>query len=121
MTFARPDQSQRVTPIYFRGTIRWTHFNAIPALGVKKGPSDSYSHGVRAKIAALFGNDTDFSINDGSTPTYHVELLRAKFCLCPLGFATWSGRMFDVIMMGCIPVIISDNIQVLFSVLPLVC
>lgn len=68
--------------------------------------------------------------SQGHSPRFHSEVLESLFCLCPLGFATWSGRcasvclawkltawfsMFDVLMLGCIPVIISDGIQVPFE------
>lgn len=45
-TNAKRDQSQRTTFAYFRGTITWAHSNSYPSLGVKKGPSESYSNGV---------------------------------------------------------------------------
>jgi hypothetical protein len=33
----------------------------------------------------------------------------AVFCLAPRGFAPWSRRLFDFIVLGCIPVIIADE------------
>ena len=40
--------------------------------------------------------------------TYFLELLNAKFCLCLPGFAPWTVRLFEAVLFGCIPVILSD-------------
>lgn len=105
-----PDQSQRKIFIHFRGTVKWKHSNSFPSLGIKRGPSETYSRGVRAKIKEYYERDPLFYIQEGGSANYHMELTQSVFCLAPLGFASWSGRMFDSIMMGCIPVIISDGL-----------
>jgi hypothetical protein len=40
---------------------------------------------------------------------YWSELSKARFVLCPPGWAPWSARLFDAIMVGAIPVIIADE------------
>lgn len=40
---------------------------------------------------------------------------RATFCLCPLGWAPWSPRIFESVQIGCIPVIIADDIILPFE------
>jgi hypothetical protein len=92
MTLARPDQSQRTIFIHFRGTVKWKHSNSFPSLGIKKGPSETYSRGVRAKIKEHYQNDKLFFIAEGASKEYHLELVQSVFCLAPLGFASWSGR-----------------------------
>lgn len=37
----------KVTFAYFRGTVNWYHYNAIPELRIKQGYSTTYSKGVR--------------------------------------------------------------------------
>ncbi|KAE8673000.1 putative beta-1,4-xylosyltransferase IRX10 [Hibiscus syriacus] len=40
---------------------------------------------------------------------------RAVFCLCPLGWAPWSPRLVEAVVLGCIPVIIADDIVLPFA------
>jgi hypothetical protein len=101
--------------IHFRGTVSWYHQFSIPSLGVKKGFDRMYSRGVRQKIYELYARDPVFFIQEGSSQDYVKELERSVFCLCPTGYATWSRRLFDSVMMGCIPVIIADNIELPFE------
>eukprot|EP01006_Ploeotia_vitrea_P041536 TRINITY_DN66546_c11_g2_i2.p1 TRINITY_DN66546_c11_g2~~TRINITY_DN66546_c11_g2_i2.p1 ORF type:complete len:484 (-),score=264.11 TRINITY_DN66546_c11_g2_i2:104-1507(-) len=103
------------TFIHFRGTVKWYHHNDIPYLGIKRGYSKTYSKGIRALIKQLYSDDPLFSINEGSSPKYVEEVRRSVFCLCPRGFAAWSQRLFDSVMLGCIPVIIADNIELPFE------
>ena len=54
---------------------------------------------------------------DGATPhqAYLAQLSRSRFCLCLRGDTASSSRLFAVIAAGCIPVIISDWIQLPFE------
>ena len=40
---------------------------------------------------------------------------RSVFCLAPAGFAPWSGRIYEAMHYGCIPVIIADTIILPFD------
>lgn len=42
-------------------------------------------------------------------------MVKATFCLCPLGWAPWSPRIFESVQIGCIPVIIADDIILPFE------
>ena len=42
-------------------------------------------------------------------PHFISEMEQSKFCLAPLGHATWSLRMFEAILVGCVPVIFADD------------
>jgi hypothetical protein len=46
---------------------------------------------------------------------YENEVRRAKFLLCPRGITPWTRRVFDAILMGAVPVIISDDVQFPFE------
>ena len=46
---------------------------------------------------------------------YMAKLRRSNFCLAPAGFAPWSRRLYEVMIEGCIPVIIADDIVLPFS------
>lgn len=37
------------------------------------------------------------------------------FCLCPAGDTPSSARLFDAIVSGCIPVVVSDELEVPFE------
>ena len=37
-------------------------------------------------------------------------MTQSDFCICPLGSTSWTSRVFDSLIAGCIPVIISDDI-----------
>lgn len=46
---------------------------------------------------------------------YQSEIVRSVFCLCPLGWAPWSPRLVESVVLGCVPVIIADGIRLPFS------
>ena len=43
------------------------------------------------------------------------KLYRSVFCLCPAGDTPSSARLFDAIVSGCIPVVVSDELEVPFE------
>lgn len=109
-------KANRTILAHFRGTINWYHRYSIPNLGIKQGYDSTYSKGVRQTLFKLYSNDTDyFAFKEGSSQSYVQELKSSTFCLCPRGYASWSRRLFDSIMLGCIPVIIADDIVLPFE------
>jgi len=72
-----------------------------------------YSHGVRQSVVQLFANETDFlvyTVNPGSSHvSYGSDLARSQFCLAPSG-AGWGIRLAEMLVEGCIPVIVQDNV-----------
>ncbi len=46
----------------------------------------------------------------GRKDTYAQEMLDSLFCLVPRGNTPWTRRLFDAIMSGCIPVVLSNAI-----------
>jgi hypothetical protein len=88
---------------YFRGTVIWNWLGK---------PDQSYSNGVRKKLYDLYKDDADFLMSSESLDPfkgYIDEMLNATFCLCPRGYASWSPRLVQSAILGCIPVIIADN------------
>nr|TKV97926.1 hypothetical protein SEVIR_9G526300v2 [Setaria viridis] len=110
--WARP-RINRTTLFYFNG-------NLGPAYEGGR-PEDTYSMGIRQKLAAEFGSTpnkqgnlgrqyaTDVTVTYLRTEKYYEELASSVFCGVLPGDG-WSGRMEDSMLQGCIPVIIQDGI-----------
>jgi len=98
------DPATRHIFAYFRGSIKWKeskwHTKEM-----------NYSRGVREVINNTYFNDELFSLHQGSSENYIQEMESSVFCLAPLGYALWNFRLFESVMLGCIPVIIADNIE----------
>ena len=41
--------------------------------------------------------------------TYREDFLNSKFCLCPPGWATWTPRLYEALLLGCVPVVVADD------------
>lgn len=109
-------KNNRTIFAHFRGTVNWHFRYSIPSLGIQRGYDRTYSHGVRQRLQQLYAHDKEyFLFNEGSSPSYVEEVSQSIFCLCPRGFAAWSRRLFDSVMLGCIPVIIADDIELPFE------
>ncbi|XP_010265756.1 PREDICTED: uncharacterized protein LOC104603432 isoform X1 [Nelumbo nucifera] len=106
-------RKNRKTLFYFNG-------NLGPAYRDGR-PEDTYSMGIRQKLAEEFGSSPDKEGKLGRqhaedvivTPLrsadYHNDLASSIFCGVLPGDG-WSGRMEDSILQGCIPVVIQDGI-----------
>jgi hypothetical protein len=87
---------QRAIFAYFRGTF--------------KGNNWAYGRGIRHAIEVYGREDPhNYFVKDKHGQFYWNELLRARFALCPPGWSSWSPRLFDAVLAGAIPVIISDD------------
>jgi putative beta-1,4-xylosyltransferase IRX10 len=100
---------------HFRGTVNWYHDVGHYALKIKGGFSPHYSNGVRQYLLRTYKSDPMMKIYEGPSKNYLEEVKSSLFCLCPRGFAPWSRRFFDSVALGCIPVIIADNIELPFE------
>ncbi|KAL5717030.1 putative glucuronoxylan glucuronosyltransferase f8h [Ranunculus cassubicifolius] len=74
-----------------------------------------YSRGVRSTIWHKFSRNRKFRLKRERFDGYQSEIQRSTFCLCPLGWAPWSPRIVESVVLGCVPVIIADGIQLPFS------
>lgn len=80
---------------YFRGTI-WK--------------TAAYGRGIRTALKQMGDAFPDrFFVKEKHSLYYWNEITRARFSLCPPGWSAWSPRLFDAIVAGSIPVIISDD------------
>ncbi|KAK4581583.1 hypothetical protein RGQ29_024973 [Quercus rubra] len=110
--WARPREKRKVL-FYFNGNLGPAYPNGRP--------EDSYSMGIRQKIAEEFGSSPnkegklgkqhaeDVIVTPLRSENYHEALASSVFCGVFPGDG-WSGRMEDSILQGCIPVVIQDGI-----------
>merc|ERR550514_2077542 len=57
-------------------------------------------------------------MNDLLSPRAMSQLMGdARFCFVPRGRAAWSVRFFETLWAGCVPVILSDHLEVPFEAL----
>nr|TKS05580.1 hypothetical protein D5086_0000131710 [Populus alba] len=120
---------KRILPLLQRATLKmqthlipektpWSIFVYFRGLfyDVGNDPEDGY-HAIGARAAAWenFKDNPLFVISTEHPTTYCEEMQRAVFCLCPLGWAPWSPRLVEVVIFGCIPVIIVDDIVLPFA------
>ncbi|PWA57878.1 exostosin family protein [Artemisia annua] len=95
--------SKRTTLLYFRGRLKRNAGGKIRSkLGSELGNADGViieegSAGEAGKIAAQSG------------------MRKSVFCLSPAGDTPSSARLFDAIVSGCIPVIVSDELELPFE------
>lgn len=95
--------SRRTTLLYFRGRLKR---NA----GGK----------IRSKLGSELGNADDVIIEEGSAGeagkiAAQSGMRKSVFCLSPAGDTPSSARLFDAIVSGCIPVIVSDELELPFE------
>lgn len=69
---------------------------------------------MRTAILRRYGNDRRFYLQRHRFAGYQSEIVRSVFCLCPLGWAPWSPRLVESVVLGCVPVIIADHIRLPF-------
>ncbi|KDP21764.1 hypothetical protein JCGZ_00551 [Jatropha curcas] len=96
-------ESKRTTLIFFRGRLKR---NA----GGK----------IRAKLVAELSGADGVVIEEGSAgeegkAAAQFGMRKSVFCLSPAGDTPSSARLFDAIVSGCIPVIVSDELELPFE------
>ncbi|KAJ0243677.1 Exostosin domain-containing protein [Hirschfeldia incana] len=75
---------------------------------------------IRAKLGAELSGVKDVIITEGTAGeggklAAQDGMRRSLFCLCPAGDTPSSARLFDAIVSGCIPVIVSDELELPFE------
>jgi len=98
--------------------------------GLLEDKNKQYSHGVRQRLWQLYGNNSTMldlskdaevmvrgptsghAMGDGRHTTGYLDAMEhSTFCLCPRGWAGWSPRISESILVGCIPVLLADNVR----------
>ena len=97
---------------------------ALTAPPARSGPflyfagGDNPKLGLRSKLAAMFAQlavpDVVFLLNADKND-YLMQMASAQFCLIARGDTASSRRLFTAIEVGCIPVIVSDWLDLPFA------
>ena len=74
-----------------------------------------YSKGVRQYIKEHFSSDKDFRITGTRIKSYIQDMMSSNFCLCPEGWHAWNPRPYQAVQLGCIPVLLSEEIELAFE------
>ncbi|OVA06939.1 Exostosin-like [Macleaya cordata] len=93
----------------------WVFFRGKMEIHPKNISGRFYSKGVRTLIWQKFNRNKKFYLKRHRFQGYQSEIRRSVFCLCPLGWAPWSPRLVESVALGCVPVIIADDIRLPFS------
>ncbi|XP_058073601.1 uncharacterized protein LOC131222515 [Magnolia sinica] len=106
-------REERKRLFYFNGNLGPAYENGRP--------EDTYSMGIRQKLAKEFGSIPDkdgklgrqytenTTVTSKRADNYYDDLASSIFCGVLPGDG-WSGRMEDSVLQGCIPVVIQDGI-----------
>ncbi len=92
---------------HFGGTV-------LPA-NLKDERGSFYSKGVRQYIKKHFTTDPSFRITGTRVDSYVTDMMSSKFCLSPEGWHAWNPRPYQAIILGCIPVLLSEEIELAFE------
>lgn len=111
-----PDLSHYLTPValqYPGHLLEKTNFVLFGGQVLDASISDhrgsNYSGGVRQYIAANLSNADGYRITGVRSTSYVQDIMQSVFCLAPHGWHKWSPRPAYAILLGCIPVAISEK------------
>ncbi|XP_068645445.1 probable arabinosyltransferase ARAD1 [Aristolochia californica] len=96
-------QPERKTFLFFRGRLKRN------AGGKIRGKLVAVLQGVEGVVMV------EGSAGEGGKEAAQHGMRRALFCLSPAGDTPSSARLFDAIVSGCIPVIVSDELELPFE------
>lgn len=69
----------------------------------------NYSGGVRQYVQAELANADGYKVTGVRSETYTQDMMQSVFCLAPHGWHKWSPRPAYAVLLGCIPVVISEK------------
>eukprot|EP00177_Eucheuma_denticulatum_P008555 GFKZ01015572.1.p1 GENE.GFKZ01015572.1~~GFKZ01015572.1.p1 ORF type:complete len:490 (+),score=72.77 GFKZ01015572.1:1-1470(+) len=111
-----PDLSHYLTPVdveYPGRLLRKKNFVLFGGQVLNTSISDhrgsNYSGGVRQFVAANLSDADGYKITGVRSDTYVKDMMESVFCLAPHGWHKWSPRPAYAILLGCIPVVISEQ------------
>ena len=75
----------------------------------------NYSGGVRQYLASALYNAPGFHVTGTRSDQYLEDMRNSMFCLAPEGWHPWSPRPYYGLLLGCIPVVLSDRQELAFE------
>lgn len=75
----------------------------------------NYSGGVRQYLASSLYDTPGFRITGTRSDDYLEDMHDSMFCLAPEGWHPWSPRPYYAILLGCVPVVLSDRQELAFE------
>ncbi|EEF42357.1 probable arabinosyltransferase ARAD1 [Ricinus communis] len=100
---ASENESKRTTLLFFRGRLKR---NAGGKIRAKLVAELSGAEGVVVE---------EGTAGEGGKAAAQTGMRKSIFCLSPAGDTPSSARLFDAIVSGCIPVIVSDELELPFE------
>ena len=100
----------------FRGTIidkpgGWHYYSR----GIRQHWLSKYEFDQQIKVTAVHPKEGFGDKAANYQKTYRNDFLTSTYCLCPPGWATWTPRLYEALLLGCIPAIIADDNVLPFS------
>ena len=96
---------------------KWlAHFGGtVLSINLTDERGSHYSKGVRQYIKDNFSSEPSFRITGTRVTSYIEDMMSSKFCLCPEGWHAWNPRPYQAVLLGCIPVLLSEEIELAFE------
>ena len=92
------------------------HFGGtVVPLNLTDERGSHYSKGVRQYIKEHYSNDKAFRVTGTRVNSYVKDMMSSTFCLCPEGWHAWNPRPYQAVQLGCLPVLLSDEIELAFE------
>lgn len=121
-----PDLSNYITPVYIdekkRESLvleRRRHLAQFGGQAFSSSISDhrgtNYSGGVRQYLASELFDTPGFRITGTRSDNYLEDMHDSMFCLAPEGWHPWSPRPYYGILLGCVPVVLSEKQELAFE------
>ena len=99
----------------FRGTIQtgkaWSYYSR----GIRQAWQEKYEFDDKIRITAVHPREGFGKKAKHYQATYRDDFIRSIYCLCPPGWATWTPRLYESLLLGCIPAVVADGNVLPFS------
>lgn len=81
----------------------------VISTSVRDHRGSNYSGGVRQYIQRNLARSEGYKVTGVRSTSYVKDMMESVFCLAPHGWHKWSPRPAYAVLLGCIPVVISEK------------